>query len=145
MLIKSINTDEKAIDSPKLIINTDEKAIDSPKLMDRFLNGCHRRVRESSHESLSNVPHEQSSSKLTELHGATYDNTCPISSISKLASDSCDVVAQHYTLNTNQQHKLDDDVTDDNHMREFTPSSVPTENYFTDDEGYLRFTDETAL
>ena len=122
MLTKSINTDEKAIDSPKLI-------------MDQFVSGCHQRVSESSHESLSNV----------SQHGATYDNACPISSISELASDSCDVMAQHYTLNTNQQRKLDDDVTDDNHMREFTPSSVPTENYFTDDEGYLRFTNETAL
>jgi cytochrome c-type biogenesis protein CcmH/NrfF len=113
-------------------------------------------VWESSHESLSDAPQsstqEQSSSKLTELHCAEADancnNTYPVSSVSNLASDFCDVVAQHYTLDTNQQHILDDSVTkysDDSHIREFTPSSVPTENYFTDNEGYLRFANETAL
>ncbi len=92
-LMKSMKNDEKAIDSPKLI-------------MDRFLNGCHQRVWESSHESLSGVPQsstqEQSSSKLTELHcaeaDATYDDTDPISNKSHLASDSDSVPAQHYTI-----------------------------------------------
>ena len=92
-LMKSMKNDEKAIDSPKLI-------------MDRFLNGCHQRVWESSHESLSNVPQsstpEQSSSKLTELHcaetGTTYDGTDPVSNKSHLASDSDSVPAQHYAI-----------------------------------------------
>lgn len=63
---------------------------------------------------------------------------------SLLASDSGNMMmTQHFTLNTNQQYNLDDNITkctDDSHVREFTPSSVPTEHYFTDDEGYLRFT-----
>ena len=133
-------------------MKNDEKATDSPKLiMDRFLYGCNQRVWESSHESLSNVPpsstQEQGTSKLTELHcattGAICNNTYPASCKSNLGSDSDSVVAEHYTLNTIKRHRLDDSGTkyaDDSHAREFTPSSVPTENYFTDDEGYLRFT-----
>ena len=141
------------------LTKNDEKAIDNPKLiMDRFLNGCHQRVWESSHESLSNVhpssTQEQGSSKLTDLHcadtstGAVHNHTYPVSSKSNFASDSGSVAAQRYTLDTNQQHKLDNSITkysDDNHTREFTPSSVPTESYFTDDDGYLRVTNETAL
>ena len=90
-LMKSMTSDEKAIDSPKLI-------------MDRFLNGCHQRVWESSHESLSNVPpsstQEQGSSKLTDLHctGAPCDCTNPVSDESHLASDSDNVTARHYTI-----------------------------------------------
>ena len=92
-LMKSMKNDEKAIDSPKLI-------------MDRFLNGCHQRVWESSHESLSNVPpsstQEQGTSKLTELHCtetvSPCDGTDPTSSQLHLATDSDNVTAQHYTL-----------------------------------------------
>ena len=87
-LMKSMKNDEKAIDSPKLI-------------MDRFLNGCHQRVWESSHESLSNVPPSQEQ-ELTELHCAetvaSRDGTDPVCSKSHLASDSDNVMAQHYTI-----------------------------------------------
>ena len=92
-LMKSMKNDEQAIDSPKLI-------------MDRFLNGCHQRVWESSHESLSNIPpsptREQGSSKLAELHCAETDATCdgtnPVPANSNLASDSGNVMTQHYTI-----------------------------------------------
>ena len=137
-LMKSMKNDEQAIDSSKLI-------------MDRFLSGCHQRVWEDSHESLSNIPpsptQEQGSSKLAELHcaetGPIYDGSKPVSRESNLVSDSSNIITQHFTLNTNQQFNLDDSITkcaDDNHVREYTPSSVPTEHYFTDNEGYLRFT-----
>ena len=89
-LMKSMKNDEKAIDSPKLI-------------MDRFLNGCHQRVWESSHESLSNIPPSSSQEdELTELHcaetGASRDGTVSICNKSHLASDSDNVLARHYTI-----------------------------------------------
>lgn len=93
-LMKSMKNDEKAIDSPKLI-------------MDRFLNGCHQRVWEGSHESLSNVPpsptQEQGNSKLAELHCAetdtTYDGINPAVPVnSSLVSDSANGMAHHYTI-----------------------------------------------
>ena len=135
--MKSMQNDEKAIEHPKLI-------------MDRL---CHQRVWESSHESLSNVPpfstQEQGNSKLTKQcaeNVATYDGANPVpSSDSHLVADSDSLMAQHYKINT----KLDDIITtccvNDSGVREFTPSSIPTEHYFTDDEGYLRLTKETTV
>ena len=90
--MKSMQNDEKAIETPKLI-------------MDRFLNGCHQRVWESSHESLSNIPpsstQEQGNSRLIEHcaeNTATYDSANPVPSDSHLAADSGNLMAQHYTI-----------------------------------------------
>lgn len=92
-LINSMKNDEKAIDSPKLI-------------MDRFLNGCHQRVWESSHESLSNAPSPllQKDGKLSpceevaKLDAAKVEAGNSVSSDPHLNSDSNDIMAQHYTI-----------------------------------------------
>ena len=82
----------------------DEKAVESPKLiMDRFLNGCHQRVWESSHESLPNVPppHEQISSKPSEQFDeidASYESTNSVPDDSRCTCESHDSTAEHYTI-----------------------------------------------
>ena len=90
--MKSMKDDEKAVDSPKLI-------------MDRFLNGCHQRVWESSHESLSNVPppHEQSSSKPSEQCAKQSTENLnlganPVCSDSHQSSELHNSTAEHYTI-----------------------------------------------
>ena len=87
-LIKSMKEEEKVIESPKLI-------------MDRFLNGCHERVWESSHESLCSVPSPQgqSTGKFSDHHQEDVcEDADPAPGSSHLDSDIHSTVAQHYTI-----------------------------------------------
>lgn len=87
-LMESMKNDEKAVENPKLI-------------MDRFLNGCHQRVWESSHESLSNVSPSQEQKKCEnskENPSSTYDDTITAHSSSHHDSDTHSPTAQHYTI-----------------------------------------------
>ena len=87
-LMKSMENDEKVIESPKLI-------------MDRFLNGCHERVWEGSHESLCSVPppQRQSGEKLSEqCQENAYEDADPVPSNSHVTSDPHTTTAQHYTI-----------------------------------------------
>lgn len=88
-------------------MKNDEKAIDSPKLiMDRFLNGYHQRVWESSHESLSSAPSPQlqkdgklnPSEEVAKLDATKLQASNPIPSDPQLNSDPNDSKAQHYTI-----------------------------------------------
>ena len=92
-LINSMKNDEKTINSPKLI-------------MDRFINGCHQRVWESSHESLSSAPSPQLQKdgkrnpceEVAKVDATTLEASNPIPSDPQLNSDSNDSKAQHYTI-----------------------------------------------
>lgn len=99
-LINSLKSDEKAIESPKLI-------------MDRFLNGCQQRVWESSHESLPNAPpsQEQNSSKPNghcEEHPNLDTESCEVANPrptdSQSNCNSHNVTAQHYTIPLQTSH-----------------------------------------
>ena len=88
-------------------MKNDKKAVDSPKLiMDRFLNGCHQRIWESSHESLSSAPSPQLQKdgklnpceEVAKLDAATLEASNPIPSDPQLNYDSNDSKAQHYTI-----------------------------------------------
>ena len=82
-LMKAMENDEKIVDSPKLI-------------MDRFLNGCHERVWECSHESLT-APHEPSDNKLKSTEPCE-SNDLTVPDKSHLRSRSHECLAQHYTI-----------------------------------------------
>ena len=80
-LMKAMKSDDKVLDSPKLI-------------MDRFLNGCHERVWECSHESLPTT-HEPDENRLTKPSEVT---AVPAPNQSHQRSDSHECLAQHYSI-----------------------------------------------
>ena len=132
-LMKTMESDDKVLDSPKLI-------------MDRFLNGCHERVWQCSHESLPRSCNP-SSGKLTELQEHMELHRDGHSRTSNLHSDKSQ---RQCSINANRDTSDNDPVRyvihSDNHSV-CASSYVPSKDCFTDDEGYIHvhFSPETTV
>ena len=124
-LMKAMENDEKIVDSPKLI-------------MDRFLNGCHERVWECSHESLT-APHELSSIQLTEPYEHMNLNTAHSASTNK--DFHLDLPPRCHC--TNDRSTIERDCV--RHTDSHSGCYVPTKDCYTDDEGYIHFNRETTV